>query len=466
VRLTQQAADSVRYPGRLDYLYAAKANMASEVAHAAYRAGWGAETSSRQDLDHLEWLAGRGLLPPGLRVVCNGFKLPPSCFTRPATEEMGQQSSVELPPDTLSRTVRDTTYSESIIRLARRGWPICPIFDEGELSTFQAPGTPSMAVGLRMKHGQVSTTAELARLVSRFGMDLASLRETARSIAGTEHLRFETLHAMVGAATTIPVPRFVDALLLAGRVWAELRREHDTLRELNIGGGIPPLCEQYDHRGLVTQLLGGLKALAESQGVPAPDVTFELGSLVASECGFHVFRVIQDKSNHAVGEAASAGRAPGGPSGVQWAIIDGGLMAAIPDMLILGKPFRILAAEGGLCPTRRVRLGDPTCDSDGRYPPTSFGEDATVLLPDVQRAAHVVILGVGAYQEILSGVRGAHHCGLLEAIELILEPAPGGRVRGRLMPRQTRGEAAALLGYSEESVPALRAALAASQHDA
>ena len=69
--------------GRLRYLYAAKANMASEVAHAAYRSGWGAETSSRQDLMHLEWLGTRGLLLPDLRVVCNGFKLPASRFTVP-----------------------------------------------------------------------------------------------------------------------------------------------------------------------------------------------------------------------------------------------------------------------------------------------------------------------------------------------------------------------------------------------
>jgi arginine decarboxylase len=453
ITLTREVAERVGYVGRLDYLYAAKANMASEVAHAAYRSGWGAETSSRQDLDHLQWLADNDLLPDGLRVVCNGFKLPPSFLGRPQPDAVSSESAVTLPPDTLSRTVRDASYAESIVRMARDGWAICPILDQDELATFLEPGTPTMDVGLRMKHGRVSNAAELTRLVSRFGLDQATLRQDAARIAASGHLRFTTLHAMVGAATTIPVDEFADALLFAGGVWASLRRDHETLSELNIGGGIPPLSEPYHHAGLVERLLTGLKSIAAEHGVPPPDVTFELGSLVAAECGFHVFRVVQTKLNHVRDDRDPA----------PWAIIDGGLMAAIPDMLILGKSFRILAAGGADRRARRARLGDPTCDSDGRYPPSSFGPDAAILLPDAGDALHVVILGVGAYQEILAGVRGAHHCGLLEAIELILEPGPDGSVHGRIMPRQTSAEASALLGYSDEAVPALAGALTASQ---
>jgi arginine decarboxylase-like protein len=128
-------------------------------------------------------------------------------------------------------------------------------------------------------------------------------------------------------------------------------------------------------------------------------------------------------------------------------------------MLFLGKAFRFLAATGALEPARAVRIGDVTCDSDGRYPPERFGDNAGVLLPDVPDL-HVVVEGVGAYQEILSGVRGAHHCGLLEAVELILEARAGGEVHGRLMPRQRYVDAAHVLGYSEDAVEPLRIAMA------
>jgi hypothetical protein len=62
---------------------------------------------------------------------------------------------------------------------------------------------------------------------------------------------------------------------------------------------------------------------------------------------------------------------------------------------------------------------------------------------------------VGAYQEILSGVRGAHHCGLLEALELIVERGADGVRQVRLTPRQTWRDAAHVLGYTDETAEAL-----------
>jgi arginine decarboxylase-like protein len=133
-------------------------------------------------------------------------------------------------------------------------------------------------------------------------------------------------------------------------------------------------------------------------------------------------------------------------------------MAAIPDMLIIDKRFRFLATRGAHLPYREVRLGDPTCDPDGRYPPEAF-DNEVVLLPDTTGPQQVVALGVGAYQEILAGVRGAHHCGLLEAIELIIEPDPKGGTTARIMPRQTWRDAAAVLGYTDAASEMLRSAM-------
>lgn len=464
--LARSVAESLAYPGRLGYLYAAKANMASEMTHAAYRSGWGAETSAAQDLAHLVWMRERGLVGPNLRVVCNGFKLPAARYGPPRGEPpisghpapslepgtlSGPGGRVELPPwDGLGR-IREAPYAERIVALARAGWDITPILDEGELVSFTDSSLPPVKVGLRLKCGQARDLAELDALVSRFGFDRARLAAEAEAIARLPHLRLTTLHAMVGAAETIPVDRFVAGLLAGARVWAELRRVHPHLTELNMGGGIPPLGEDYDHRGCLRALFGGLLAVAAEAGLPPPDLSFELGSLVAAEAGFHVFKVLQVKRNH----RAAAGAIEA------WAILDGGLMAAIPDMLLIGKAFRCLAVSGADRPARRVRLGDPTCDSDGRYPPAAFGPDAGVWLPewgddpDAPEDLFVLIQGVGAYQEILAGVRGAHHCGLLEAVELILERGADGRIRGRLMPRQTAPEAAKVLGYTEGAAAAM-----------
>ncbi len=447
MQLTRSVAHELCYPGRLDYLYAAKANMASEVTHAAYRSGWGAECSSAQDLRHLEWLAAHDLLPAQFRVVCNGFKLPPECYAWPeptAGDRSGQQtgrSRVVLPADGKEGWLRPYLYTDRIIYLARHGWRIKPILDRDELPYFAARSGPPMDVGLRLRCGPASTLEELDGLPTRFGMDRHEVASQAAEIDRLEHLTLATLHTMVGSAEGMPVESYVKSLLLAARVWAELRVAHPTLRELNVGGGIPPLGEPYPHRRLVKELLSGLLGVAAEFGVPPPDVTFELGSLVAAEAGFHVFKVVQRKPS-------SGGRPP-------WAIVDVGLMAAIPDMLILGRPFRFLAVNGAQRPAEPVIFGDLTCDNDGRYPPKAFGPEAEVLLPIGEPAQFVLIQGVGAYQEILAGVRGAHHCGLLEAMELILERRRDGLVHGRLLPRQTPADAATILGYLPETAAAL-----------
>ncbi|MFQ5459504.1 MAG: hypothetical protein ACE5EL_01800 [Anaerolineae bacterium] len=445
--LTRSVADAAGYPGHLEYLYAGKANMASEIVHAALRSGWGAETSSGQELGNLAWMRRHGLLPPGLRIVCNGFKLPPLAYGQPSRAPSAAASTIALPPGGADDRTHDVAYAERIVALARDGWDITPILDSGELEYFARPETPPMSVGLRLKFGPVEDETALARLVSRFGMTLPELEATATALDTVAHLEWTTLHAMVGAAHTFPVERIVASLGFAGRLWARLRRRHPTLRELNIGGGVPPLGEAWDHRLFLRGLYAALAAASRAEGVPPPDVTFELGSLVAEEAGFHVFKIIQVKDNHDDPGAAD-----------DWAIVDGGLMAAIPDMLILGKPFRFLAAGGAHGPARPARVGDLTCDSDGRYPPRALGDDAAVLLPGGHGMQHLVIQGVGAYQEILAGVRGAHHCGLLEALELILERRGDGVVHGRIMPRQTLADAAQLLGYTDEA----RAALAAT----
>lgn len=459
VALTQAVAGEAGYPGRLRYVYAAKANLASEITHAAYRSGWGAETSAIQDLEHLEWMVEHGLVSRDIRVVCNGFKLPAGCFGWPSTVSDATPapgSAVDPVPAPDARTelllppgddapVRGMTYAEKIVALARAGWDITPVLDAGELDTFLDPTVPPMNVGVRLKFGPATSEAALDALVSRFGMSPAAVAETAGRIAASGHLTFTTLHAMVGSAEGIPIDAYVAAFALAGRIWADLRLAHPTLTELNTGGGMPPLGDAYDHRGFLAGLFRALAEASGAVGVPPPDVTFELGNLIAAESGFHVFKVLQRRVNHTP--------APDGVS--TWALIDGGLMAAIPDMLLIHKPFRILSVRHAHAPATRVRLGDLTCDSDGRYPPKAFADEPGIWLPDVPGDNYVVIQGVGAYQEILAGVRGAHHCGLLEAIELILERGADGVVRGRLMPRQTAADAARLLGYTAVAAHAL-----------
>ena len=65
-------------------------------------------------------------------------------------------------------------------------------------------------------------------------------------------------------------------------------------------------------------------------------------------------------------------------------------------------------------------LGGETCDPDDRY----FLKDNNVklFLPEIKtgQTLYVAIFSVGAYQEIISGIGGLHHCLIPEGNELII----------------------------------------------
>jgi len=449
--LAEKVAEEVGYTGGLEYFFAAKANMSAEIAHAAYRSGWHAETSSTLDLENIKWLRERGLIDRSLKIICNGFKLPPQCYGLPEERPKKIKSKeVNFVQDRrhLAAT-HEIAYADNISLLRSIGFDIVPILDSGEFNYFaQREEIPAMEVGLRLKFGKVTNDEELTRLVSRHGMAWEELKETAEKIERVPHLTLTMFHAMVGAAETIPVDTFVDSLLFAADKYFELKKDHPTLKYFNMGGGMAPMSEDYNHREFLEKFLSGLKQKAEAANLPQPTVIFEFGSYVAAESGFHVFKIIQEKESHLTTEGKRE----------TWAIVDGGLMAAIPDMLVIDKEFRILAANNAHAPGKWVRIGDVSCDSDGRYPPKPM-EPKKVLVPNAEEETYLVILTVGAYQEILAGIRGAHHCGLLEAAELILERRKDGKVYGRLMSRQTRQNARELLGYSQKAIRPLKRTL-------
>lgn len=445
-QLTQKVAQKVGYTGGFEYFYAAKANRASEFVHAALRSGWNSETSSKQDLDDLAFMETQGLIDKSqLKIINNGFKLPPdNRWDVIRAEASGDVGTVVFEQFERNEPERIDTYAETIIAMRKKGFQIAPILDSGEVDYF-LKNAPDMEVGLRLKFGKVSTEEELHKLTSRFGMKWDELRQTADKIDASDNLKLTMLHTMVGAAETIKEEEFAQHLSLALDKYYTLKATHASLTHLNIGGGIPPMSEKYNHEKFLEAFLREAKRKAEVSGQPEPVITFELGSYVAAEAGFYVFDVIQEKDNSIDKDGKQ----------IDWMLLDGSLIEAIPDMLLIQKSFNILAVNNANAQAKEVILGDLTCDSDGRYPPKAQ-EEQKVLIPEVGIKNYVVITGVGAYQEQLAGVRGGHHCGLLEAAEVIVEKRNDGQTYARVMPRQTLVESQDIFGYTPEYIDALK----------
>ncbi|MCA9995634.1 MAG: hypothetical protein KDE56_07805, partial [Anaerolineales bacterium] len=70
-----------------------------------------------------------------------------------------------------------------------------------------------------------------------------------------------------------------------------------------------------------------------------------------------------------------------------------------------------------------------------------------LYLPIETDDLYIGFFSVGAYQEMLGGVKGSKHCVLPEAYELIVEEE-NGRFSFQILPGQTPKDVLANLGYT------------------
>ena len=446
-KLGHEVAEKVGYdPEKLEYVYATKARERAEVVMAAYKSGFGLETSGSQNLEDIKWLAQQGLIRlKGLRLIHNGFKPEPHTESEALEDDWHyRQGRIDLEESSHQvEATADVPYAEYINLIRALGADSIVVLDSDELNEFAQPGeVPQMQVGLRLKWGKFTDDAKVPTYTNRFGMTWEEAVQTAETLAGISHLELTMLHTMVSAAEDIPVEEFVDSLLFAADKYFWLKQRYAQMRYLNIGGGVPPLSERYDHRRFLEQLMGGIKAKAESLGLEPPTLVFENGSLVAADCSYHVFEIRQWKSN-SVDENGNR---------VIWAILNGSIMVTLPDTIVLGKEFDFLAANNANLPAVQALLGGATCDGDDHYPRDLHKR---VLAPYSRAGQFIVACRIGAYQKQISGERGGHHSAQKEPAELVLAEGGDGRIKTRLIPRQTREDIRAIYGYDERMLPLL-----------
>jgi arginine decarboxylase len=100
-----------------------------------------------------------------------------------------------------------------------------------------------------------------------------------------------------------------------------------------------------------------------------------------------------------------------------------------------------------------VRLaGRRTCDSDDVYPRP---ERPPLMLPDLGAGLTIAICGIGAYQQMISGRGGAHHCLSPEPARIIVGESAG-RLVSRYVPQQDQATIMRLLGYQPRPMPSER----------
>ena len=398
VEVAEAAQHATGYQHPLLYAYATKANFAEEVVRTALAAGAHYETSSMADLQIATRLWQAGTLPRDRWVFCNGSK-----------EEF---------------------YTQAIARLRLLGHErlVSVLDDVDEWETLSKCPAP-MQFGVRARQFAKSTGGD------RFGLLPDEIQEVVASIAGTEH-QLVLYHAMVGsqiedeAAWLLKLQDAVEA-------YCALWREAPTLRFFNFGGGMPTsaysLGFSFDYARFFERLFTTIQDTCARNGVPVPEVVGEFGRYTVASHSLYLFEVGKTKRGR-------DGEAP-------WYLINGSLMVSAPDVVIVDdQQFIILPFDGWDAPAQEVRIGGRrTCDSDDLYPRPG---SEPLVLPQTDGGLIIGVFGVGAYQQMLAGRGGVHHCLNPEMRRIVIEEGRHGLVV-RETAEQSLTQIMWALGYNQ-----------------
>jgi arginine decarboxylase len=397
----RQAKEVADYSAPFLYAYATKANFAAEAVRTALNAGAHYETSAAADVEVAHMLWRDGVLPSDRLIFANGSK--------------------------------ENHYLAAIMRLRLAGnHNIIPVLDDlDEFQLLQQSAAP-FHFGVREREAGNRDGTHLGN--NRFGLTHDEIEFVADAMAHHPRHSLVVYHAMIGSQVEDRA-HFVAMLRASVENYARLRRRVPTLRYFNFGGGVPTsgydLGFEFDYVGFLTDLMTTIKAVCTEYGVPLPEIIGEFGRYTVAN---HVVQLLE------IGQIKA-----GDPGSADWYLLNGSMMVSAPDSVLVDQEFVVLPLDGWDREPRQVRFGGRrTCDSDDVYPRPNR---PALVLPAQGRGMMVAVCGVGAYQSMISGRGGAHHCLAPEARRVVVEEINGKLVYTEV-PQQSLESIMRLIGYA------------------
>ncbi|MDB5137939.1 MAG: arginine decarboxylase, partial [Mucilaginibacter sp.] len=91
-----------------------------------------------------------------------------------------------------------------------------------------------------------------------------------------------------------------------------------------------------------------------------------------------------------------------------WLMLDGSFITNLPDVWALNQKYILLPVNNWDSEYERVNLGGITCDGQDYY--NQEAHMNSVFMPKTRKVQYLGFFNTGAYQEVLSGYGGIHHC--------------------------------------------------------
>ena len=400
------------YPASYNYAYATKANYYSEVILTALNHVDMLETSSAYDIDIILRLVSLGYIKKGYRVLCNGFK--------------------------------NEKYISTLKQLLDKGIDVVPIIEnEQEFEMLESLGNYNINVGIRYNSDFESRIIknEFAKddeYDNRFGFDKDDYMVMANKIKKSKHLNFIVMHFHFGGSIT-NIDNFIKGYSNIVDFYCQLRKSHKELSYLDFGGGFPvkySLTYSFDYDKLVDKMIKSTMEVCSNYKTPCPNLIGEHGRFTTADHSFYIYKI--DFSKKVLD--------------TNWYIINGSLMNMAPDIWGIQQDFTILPVnlyENKCIP---VCLGGETCDPDDRY--YLSDNNVKLFMPKINdgEELYIAIFSIGAYQEIISGIGGVHHCLIPEGNELVIYKDKKGKLGYCTMNQVTDSESVfEILDYDDTS---------------
>ena len=359
------------YKGK--YFYA-NANKASYYAENVITAGKYAdfyETSSAADLAIVERVLSKNIIKKK-KIICNGIK--------------------------------DDEYLAYIFKMVDNGYEILNIIDNLEEFkkvlnyNFKNP----IEIGLRVKLKSIYSKNDKVAKYDRFGLYEKEINFIIDNYKKNPKINLTTIHYHQ-RGSAFDKEKFITSLTSAFKAYANAVLKDKNIKVLNIGGGCPyDKIDEYNYQHYVELIIETLIALSKKYSVPQPSIIQENGRYTVSDSCFNIYKITNVKQDD-----------------TPWYLVNDSFMTSLPNTWALGEDFLILPinlAENKMIP---VRLAGNTCDGDDVY---YYQSKQQFMLPEIKegQTLYIGIFGMGAYQEILSGIGGIHHCLNREENDLII----------------------------------------------
>lgn len=361
--LFQKAILNNNYRGKYIYCYCTKSSHFRHVVEEALKNDIHLETSSAFDMPMIDALEKKGVVDKNVYVICNGYKT--------------------------------SQYKQYICDMIHDGFKnIMPVLDNKEEFFFYDDELEEECnLGVRIASEE---QPDSQFYTSRLGIRSEDIIDFYHQrIEKNPNFNIKMLHFFINSGIQ-DSPYYWNELEKHVTLYCKFKKINPALTMLDIGGGFPfkdSLVFDFDYEYMTNEIIKRIKEICAEHEVEVPDIVTEFGKYTVAEASGIIYKVLGRKQQN---------------DRERWLMLDGSFITNLPDVWALNQKYILLPINNWDAEYERVNLGGITCDGQDYY--NQEAHMNSVYMPKTRKVQYLGFFHTGAYQEVLSGYGGIHHC--------------------------------------------------------